>query len=163
MPTSNRSVFRPWRVSASVTISNRRVRTRTHGGVAGDSGQPLPLCRSIGILGKWESCPSPFIKLIGICRSKTLVKRSCSLSVNGRTFTHQVAGHGLSLGREVEKGKSPAKSIRRCVHRRSMASSSDIVPSVPTTSGVVSWRKVALCCRRCQEIVLSAVDLTGLD
>ena len=30
----------------SVTISNRRVRTRTHGGVAGVSGQPLPLCRS---------------------------------------------------------------------------------------------------------------------
>jgi hypothetical protein len=26
--------------------SNRRVRTRTHGGVAGVSGQPLPLCRS---------------------------------------------------------------------------------------------------------------------
>src|SRR5260370_33587459 len=30
----------------SAPISNRRVRTRTHGGVAGVSGQPLPLCRS---------------------------------------------------------------------------------------------------------------------
>jgi len=27
-------------------FSNRRVRTRSHGGVAGVSGQPLPLCRS---------------------------------------------------------------------------------------------------------------------
>jgi hypothetical protein len=27
-------------------FSNRRVRTRSHGGVAGASGQPLPLCRS---------------------------------------------------------------------------------------------------------------------
>jgi len=35
---------------ASVTISNRRVRTRTHGGVAGVSGQPLPLCRSNVVL-----------------------------------------------------------------------------------------------------------------
>ena len=34
---------------ASVTLSNRRVRTRTHGGVAGVSGQPLPLCRSNGV------------------------------------------------------------------------------------------------------------------
>ena len=30
----------------SLTNSNRRVRTRMHGGVAGVSGQPLPLCRS---------------------------------------------------------------------------------------------------------------------
>jgi hypothetical protein len=30
----------------SVTHSNRRVRTRTHGGVAGVGGQPPPLCRS---------------------------------------------------------------------------------------------------------------------
>jgi len=37
---------------ASVTISNRRVRTRTHGGVAGVSGQPLPLCRSNALIGK---------------------------------------------------------------------------------------------------------------
>jgi hypothetical protein len=51
--TSNHSVFRPWRMRASVTISNRRVRTRTHGGVAGVSGQPLPLCRSNGITGMW--------------------------------------------------------------------------------------------------------------
>ena len=32
--------------TVSETDSNRRVRTRTHGGVAGVSGQPLPLCRS---------------------------------------------------------------------------------------------------------------------
>ena len=30
----------------SVTVSNRRVRTRTHGGVAGVGGRPPPLCRS---------------------------------------------------------------------------------------------------------------------
>ena len=48
-PISNRSVSRIWRMRASVTISNRRVRTRTHGGVAGVSGQPLPLCRSNGV------------------------------------------------------------------------------------------------------------------
>jgi hypothetical protein len=38
-------------MSVSVTISNRRVRTRTHGGVAGVSGQPLPLCRSSRLVG----------------------------------------------------------------------------------------------------------------
>ena len=31
----------------ALPISNRRVRTRTHGGVAGVDGQPSPLCRSI--------------------------------------------------------------------------------------------------------------------
>src|SRR6266571_362092 len=55
MLTSNRSDFRPYTRSASVTISNRRVRTRTHGGVAGVSGQPLPLCRSYGIFGNWPA------------------------------------------------------------------------------------------------------------
>ena len=48
MLTSNRLDFRPYARSASVTISNRRVRTRTHGGVAGVGGQPPPLCRSHG-------------------------------------------------------------------------------------------------------------------
>src|SRR5215469_15509175 len=33
-------------MDASVTDSNRRVRTRTHGGVAGVRGRPRPLCRS---------------------------------------------------------------------------------------------------------------------
>jgi len=33
-------------MAASVTNSNRRVRTRTHGGVAGVGGWPPPLCRS---------------------------------------------------------------------------------------------------------------------
>jgi hypothetical protein len=37
---------------ASVTISNRPVRTRTHGGVAGVSGQRLPLCRSSRLTGR---------------------------------------------------------------------------------------------------------------
>ena len=37
-PISNRSVSRIWRMGTSVTISNRRVRTRTHGGVAGVGG-----------------------------------------------------------------------------------------------------------------------------
>lgn len=37
-------------MGASATNSNRRVRTRTHGGVAGVSGQPLPLCRSNAVL-----------------------------------------------------------------------------------------------------------------
>jgi hypothetical protein len=50
-PISNRSASRIWRMCVSVTISNRRVRTRTHGGVAGVSGQPLPLCRSHGQTG----------------------------------------------------------------------------------------------------------------
>jgi len=46
MPTSNRSVFRPWRMSASVTISNRvygPVRTVVWQGTAGNR---CPLCRS---------------------------------------------------------------------------------------------------------------------
>ena len=38
MRTSNRSVFRHYLRSVSVTDSNRRVRTRTHGGVAGVGG-----------------------------------------------------------------------------------------------------------------------------
>ena len=54
MLTSNRSDFHPYPRRASVTISNRRVRTRTHGGVAGVGGQPPPLCRSNGVLGSWD-------------------------------------------------------------------------------------------------------------
>src|ERR1700680_2879000 len=46
MLTSNRLDFRPYTRSASVTISNRRVRPRTHGGVAGGGGQTPPLCGS---------------------------------------------------------------------------------------------------------------------
>src|SRR5215471_1642545 len=57
MLTSNRSDFRPYPRRASVTISNRRVRTRTHGGVAGVGGQPPPLCRSNGVLGKFGTRP----------------------------------------------------------------------------------------------------------
>ena len=53
MLTSNRSDFRPYTRNASVTISNRRVRTRMHGGVAGVGGQPPPLCRSNGVIGNW--------------------------------------------------------------------------------------------------------------
>ena len=47
---SNRSGSRIWRMPASVTISNRRVRTRTHGGVAGVNGRPLPLCGSNALI-----------------------------------------------------------------------------------------------------------------
>ena len=38
-------------MGANVTDSNRRVRTRTHGGVAGVPGRPRPLCRSDGLTG----------------------------------------------------------------------------------------------------------------
>jgi hypothetical protein len=44
--TSNRSGFPHCSSSVSATDSNRRVRTRTHGGVAGVGGRPPPLCRS---------------------------------------------------------------------------------------------------------------------
>jgi len=40
-------------MGVSVTDSNRRVRTRTHGGVAGVGGQPPPLCRSNGQPGSY--------------------------------------------------------------------------------------------------------------
>src|SRR5260370_1381217 len=79
MLTSNRSDFRPYTRSASVTISNRRVRTRTHGGVAGVSGQPLPLCRSSLLLRAYEADfvrgrqfnqnKSPGLVLIDFCRT----------------------------------------------------------------------------------------------
>ena len=36
--TENQPAFRPYSRNASVTVSNRRVRTRTHGGVAGVGG-----------------------------------------------------------------------------------------------------------------------------
>src|ERR1700719_1906172 len=58
MLTSNRSDFRHYTRNASVTISNRRVRTRMHGGVAGVGGQPPPLCRSNGIIGIWPESNS---------------------------------------------------------------------------------------------------------
>jgi Group II intron, maturase-specific domain len=48
--TSNRSDFRHCSRSVSVTDSNRRVRTRTHGGVAGVGRRPPPLCRSNGVI-----------------------------------------------------------------------------------------------------------------
>src|SRR5258708_10702333 len=53
MLTSNRSDFRPYTRRASVTISNRRVRTLMHGGVAGVGGQPPPLCPSSPFFGMW--------------------------------------------------------------------------------------------------------------
>jgi hypothetical protein len=46
MRTSNRSAFRHCSRNVSGTYSNRRVRTRMHGGVAGVGGRPPPLCRS---------------------------------------------------------------------------------------------------------------------
>ena len=46
MPTSSRLDYLPCSRTVSVTDSNRRVRTRTHGGVAGVGGRPPPLCRS---------------------------------------------------------------------------------------------------------------------
>src|ERR1019366_10258048 len=38
--------FRPYSRNASVTVSNRRVRTRTHGGVAGGGGGGPPPLRA---------------------------------------------------------------------------------------------------------------------
>src|SRR5215510_5489604 len=46
MPTFAIAVFLRCSSSVSPNVSNRRVRTRTHGGVAGVGGQPPPLCRS---------------------------------------------------------------------------------------------------------------------
>src|SRR5262245_65222153 len=46
MPTFAIAVFLRCSSSVSPNISNRRVRTRTHGGVAGVGGRPPPLCRS---------------------------------------------------------------------------------------------------------------------
>ena len=40
-----RSVFHGWWTCFSSTELNRRMRTRMSGGVAGESGRPLPLCR----------------------------------------------------------------------------------------------------------------------
>jgi hypothetical protein len=57
-PTLNRSVSRICRMSVSVTISNRRVRTRTHGGVAGVSGQPLPYADQVALPEKWVLGPT---------------------------------------------------------------------------------------------------------
>ena len=47
-----RSLGLPSLVRVTANFSNRRVRTRTHGGVAGVSGQPLPLCRSNRLTGQ---------------------------------------------------------------------------------------------------------------
>src|SRR5947207_8721260 len=46
MPISAIAVFLRCSSSVSPNVSNRRVRTRTHGGVAGVGGRPPPLCRS---------------------------------------------------------------------------------------------------------------------
>jgi len=43
--TSTRSVFHDCLNCFSSTELNRRMRTRMSGGVAGESGRPLPLCR----------------------------------------------------------------------------------------------------------------------
>jgi hypothetical protein len=43
--TSIRSVFHGCWMCSSSTELNRRMRTRMYGGVAGESGRPLPLCR----------------------------------------------------------------------------------------------------------------------
>ena len=59
IPISKRSGSRIWRMRASVTISNRRVRTRTHGGVAGAAGNRCPLCRSSRLFGNWPLPPGP--------------------------------------------------------------------------------------------------------
>src|SRR5947209_13765444 len=98
MPTSNRSVFRPWRMSASVTISNRRVRTRTHGGVAGDSGQPLPLCRSNAVTGHMEPWDgeSPILRGTRGIANYLAVSRHI---VNGKEVsTADLGGNGEYMG-----------------------------------------------------------------
>jgi len=43
--TATLSVFRDCWIASSSTELNRRMRTRMYGGVAGESGGPLPLCR----------------------------------------------------------------------------------------------------------------------
>src|SRR5215472_289674 len=45
MPTSPSSGFRLWFARFPLNPPNRRMRTRMYGGVAGESGRPLPLCR----------------------------------------------------------------------------------------------------------------------
>jgi len=61
MLTSNRSDFRPYTRSVSATNSNRRVRTRTHGGVAGVGGQPPPLCRSSRVVEHRKALVDAFL------------------------------------------------------------------------------------------------------
>src|SRR5499427_7388196 len=45
MPTLHSLDFRLWLVRIPLNPPNRRMRTRMYGGVAGESGRPLPLCR----------------------------------------------------------------------------------------------------------------------
>src|SRR2546427_8410345 len=56
-------------MGSSLTNSNRRVRTRTHGGVAGISGQPLPLCRSSRLHGNlnFKNEGPDYSCLVAIC------------------------------------------------------------------------------------------------
>src|SRR5215831_16997408 len=53
MPISATAVFLRCSSSVSPNVSNRRVRTRTHGGVAGVGGRPPPLCRSNRVPFTW--------------------------------------------------------------------------------------------------------------
>jgi hypothetical protein len=58
-------------MDASVTDSNRRVRTRTHGGVAGVRGRPRPLCRSTALItrdSEWKSPPPANSTMLGAHR-----------------------------------------------------------------------------------------------
>src|SRR5664279_1904175 len=59
--TSLRSVFLGCWMCSSSTELNRRMRTRMYGGVAGEGGRPLPLCRLVSSgrrrpLGRRQSC-----------------------------------------------------------------------------------------------------------
>ena len=48
MPTLQSLGFRLWFVRFLLNPPNRRMRTRMYGGVAGEAGRPVPLCRSSG-------------------------------------------------------------------------------------------------------------------
>jgi len=61
-------------MDASVTDSNRRVRTRTHGGVAGVRGRPRPLCRSYRQFGSQVSKSAHFT-----CNPETKHRRIASV------------------------------------------------------------------------------------
>src|SRR5215467_6572577 len=96
-------------MGVSVTDSNRRVRTRTHGGVAGVGGQPPPLCRSTPLN---DNTPSRYrvalTRLVARCARTNLNRASVFYGYNmqpSNKLRKSCASSKLSLVKEGQLGK----------------------------------------------------------
>jgi hypothetical protein len=91
---------------ASETDSNRRVRTRTHGGVAGVRRQLRPLCRSCRPMGRWlsEHHPNPPRTRVARRDLRLLQRQRRRIGRSAGTYQQQQPG-AIRINRELHHGR----------------------------------------------------------